>query len=821
MFRKLDAITITLMFIISAFIGVIFYLSDKSTNEQEYTQYYHKMETLDHMQMNFDNFLHRSLNFTNYDDISQELDKFDKTLKELETSNLYAIYGERFKEHFELIRATYSDEVDLIEYQKSINAVIVNSIHYLFDLRTTIATSSGVSTDEIQHVDEVLFLMMQLFSGLEGQENIINNLLNSISSHKDKNINYFYTQVHVLQTNLSYLKDPLAEHKALALGEKIEKAMVELEEINVFQIEKYKELNLVFTFGMIFLLIVLILLHHHSLGQKEYMRLTTTVFDNINEGIIVTDENKVILSVNQAFEKMLGYTPEECIGRTPNIFKSKLHSPQFYAAMWQDITFNDSWEGQIKDKAKDGSIVTTWLSISVVRDENGEIVNYISIHTNLSEIIKSQERIKFLAYHDSLTSLPNRLNFEERLNTILKAAEANAHKVNILFIDLDRFKVINDTLGHDVGDVLLKKVAQKIREVIRDEDMLYRIGGDEFVVVLEDVKTKNEVIKRATKILETLEQQIIAVGNKLNTTASIGIASYPDNAKDMVTLVKYADSAMYRAKDLGKNRYHFFTDELSIVMNDKLQIEQELRQAIANKELFLNFQPQYNLDTKAVVSVEALLRWNNEKLGIIPPDQFIPIAEDSGLIIEIGEFVFRESCAFLKASNEVGHKLERIAINVSTQQFHEKNIVGIFKDIVAEYGLMTSNIEIEITERYIMECTSDNFTILDELRESGFKISIDDFGTGYSSMSYLKILPIDTIKIDKSFVDDLPSDLNDVAISKAIIALSNSLGYHTIAEGIENKEQEDFLRDNACEIGQGYYFSRPLTQEAFFNFMKV
>lgn len=310
------------------------------------------------------------------------------------------------------------------------------------------------------------------------------------------------------------------------------------------------------------------------------------------------------------------------------------------------------------------------------------------------------------------------------------------------------------------------------------------------------------------------------MGHTLSTSASIGIANYPNDATDLITLVKYADSAMYKAKDLGKNRFHFFTDSLSSDMNKRLEIEQELRHALTDNELYLNFQPQYNLKTKKIIAAEALVRWNSKVLGFIGPDIFIPIAEESGLIVDIGEFVFRESCRFMKESIAAGHDMKHIAVNVSTQQFKEGGIVQTFKDILQEFELDASYVEIEITERYIMESTKDNLSILDNLRDTGFEISIDDFGTGYSSMSYLKQLPVDTLKVDKSFVDDVPHDADSVAITNAILALSNALGYHSVAEGIETQEQEDFLAQNNCELGQGYLFSRPLSQEKFFEFMR-
>ena len=943
MSRKIDAITLTLSLVIVVFMATLGYLYNKSKHEKDFAYYQNKLEVLLFIEKDFDTFLHSSLYFTNYDQIANELNRFDHILKNLETSFTHEHYGPILEKKFLLIREAFIQESDLLEYHKSINSVTRNSIHYLFDLRRTISDSKDISLHEKRKIDELFFLMMQLYSGLSAQEDTIKSVLlkAKVKKYTNVNINYFYSQSEIFINNIAYLKESFVEHKEIALMQKIDAVMTILENIDKKQTHENQKLNILFTLGLIGLLVTLIVLHRRSLRvhkelssfkiaiehsdnsivmtdldhnityvnesfenntgytkeevigknpsilksgltneniygemqellengkswngefinkrkdesifyerayiipifinnvvdsyiaiklditeyilQKEHMKLAAVVFDNVEEGIVVTDADQKIISVNRALENMLGFERGECIGKTPKIFQSQHQGAQFYKRMWDEINENGVWQGKIQDRTKKGDLVTSWLSISVVKDEQGVITNYISIHTNLADIIKSQERIDFLAYHDSLTELPNRLNFEENLTHSLKVAKRTKTKLAILFIDLDRFKVINDTLGHHVGDELLKKVASIIKSLLRDVDMLSRIGGDEFVVTLENITSSEDLAHIALKILREISKPITALGHTLNTSASIGIAVFPNDAEDVVTLLKYADSAMYKAKDLGKNRFHFFTNELSSNISNRLKIEQELRSAIKKNEFYLHFQPQYNLTTKKVISVEALLRWNNENLGFIPPDKFIPIAEDSGLIVEIGYFVFRESCAFLKASNEAGHGLERIAINVSTQQFQEGDLVTKFEEIVKEFGLNAESIEIEITERYIMESTTNNLTILDQLREGGFKISIDDFGTGYSSMSYLKKLPVDTIKIDKSFVDDLPHGANDVAITNAIIALSNSLGYHTVAEGIETQEQENFLQENSCEIGQGYLFSRPLDKSAFFEFMK-
>lgn len=440
---------------------------------------------------------------------------------------------------------------------------------------------------------------------------------------------------------------------------------------------------------------------------------------------------------------------------------------------------------------------------------------------DINEKLKNQkDEINFIAYHDHLTNLPNRVNFKDKLEHAIKVAKRSEKQIAILFVDLDRFKFINDTLGHHIGDSMLQTVANRIKKVLRETDTLARIGGDEFTVILENIKNENDPAFVSEKILSTVKEPIEIKNYTLNTTASIGIALYPADGKDSATITKNADNAMYLAKDEGKNNYQYYTKKLSKDIHKKLKIEHKLKSAIENKELSLVYQPQYNIQTGKVVGAEALLRWNSKELGNVPPSDFIPISEDSGAIITIGKWVFMNACKeFLKWKN-MGLSLDFIAINASSVQFNQQDIVKSFEYIVDTLGIDAKNVEIEITERYIMEHTEQNKTILDELRKIGFKISVDDFGTGYSSMSYLKKLPLDAIKIDKSFIDDIPSNQNDTEITKAIIALSKSLDYKVIAEGIEQQDQEDFLSHYKCDIGQGYLFSKPLTSEEFIEFLK-
>ena len=543
--------------------------------------------------------------------------------------------------------------------------------------------------------------------------------------------------------------------------------------------------------------------------QNNKLAQAASVFENTEEAIIIADKEGKVLSINSAFTKIYGYTLEEVQGKSLRTLHSQAQNKQFYQEMWQQIEENGIWRGKIINKTKDGELIPVWTTIKRIVDDKGEVVNYTAIQTDLREIESSQAKADYLAYHDPLTGLYNRINFEEYLKHALTIAKRNDTQLALLFIDLDRFKVINDTLGHDIGDKVLIQVAQKLKSLLRESDFIARWGGDEFVVILENITSASDAALVANNIIDALQKPVKVDKHKLLTTASIGISLFPENGEDIQTLIKHADSAMYLAKDEGKNNYRYYTHDLSREIQKKLDIDMALHNALDNHEMYMVFQPQYSLKTDEIISAEALIRWENEKLGFVPPDQFIPIAEDSGAIIKIGYFVFEESCKALCRFKEAGLNLQYIAVNVSSIQFREVHLLDTFLAIVQRYGLKASDIEIEITERFMMEQTTQNMRLLQKFRDKGFKISIDDFGTGYSSMSYLKELPVDTIKIDKSFVDDIGEGSSNNVIIEAIIALAKTLGYSIVAEGIETKEQEMFLQDVRCDLGQGYLFSKP------------
>lgn len=434
------------------------------------------------------------------------------------------------------------------------------------------------------------------------------------------------------------------------------------------------------------------------------------------------------------------------------------------------------------------------------------------------KILRNKKEVYYLAYHDTLTKLPNRTEFERYINILIVKPKKERKDFVLFFIDLDRFKVINDTLGHDIGDGMLIVLAQRICKVLGEKNMLARIGGDEFVAIIERKKDIKNIEKLVTDIAASIRTPIQIREYNLNTTASIGIAKYPQDGYDKNTLLKHADSAMYHAKDKGRDTYAFYTEQLSIDIQRRLELEQELVHALKKKEFSVYYQPQYRLATGDITGVEALVRWNSELLGAVSPEEFISVAEDTGLIVELGYYIFEVACGTYVEWTEQGIDINSMAINISSVQLRQPDAFFQFKKIIDSTGIDAKHIEIELTERYIMEYTIEKLTILDDLRDLGCRISIDDFGTGYSSMSYLRSLSIDTIKIDKSFIADLPDNQHDAEVSKAIVVLSQSLGYEVIAEGIETLEQEALLESYNCDMGQGYYFAKPMSGDDIIAF---
>jgi diguanylate cyclase (GGDEF)-like protein/PAS domain S-box-containing protein len=554
---------------------------------------------------------------------------------------------------------------------------------------------------------------------------------------------------------------------------------------------------------------------------EDKLRQASTIFMHVTEGVVITDAEVKVLAVNQAFCDISGYTEEELLGKTPQTWRSQQQDDVFYQTMWNSINSKKQWRGEIINRRKNGDLYPAWLTISAVSDESGRITNYVSIVSDISNIKQSQERIEYLAHHDVLTGLPNRHLLNDRLEHAIQRAHRNKTLVAVMFLDLDNFKSINEGLGHPVGDKVLKVAADRLDQVVRDEDTVARIAGDEFSIILEDIVDTESVAILASKILAAYASPFNIDHHELHVSASIGISLYPDDGDDVTSLVKNADAAMHQAKDKGKGCYCFYTQALTSAALDRLHLENQLRKALAQDEFKLFYQPQYALNTGKLIGAEALIRWQNKELGLVSPDKFIPLAESTGLILPIGEWVLYEACRQIKTWHDDGLDLPRMGVNVAGQQVQHGDIVHTVKSVLEATSLDPMYLELEITESFIMRQAEEAISTLRALKELGVTLAIDDFGTGYSSLSYLKILPINKLKVDRSFVKDIPNDKNSEAIVRAVIVLGKSLQLEVIAEGVETEAQEAFLKSEACDEVQGFYYSRPVPADEFTKILQL
>ena len=549
-------------------------------------------------------------------------------------------------------------------------------------------------------------------------------------------------------------------------------------------------------------------------------------YEQSHEAILVTNGDNLIVAANGAFCRLSGYTADELIGHNPRMLAAGRASPEFYSAMWTALKTRDFWEGEIWNKRKDGTTYPRWLKIAVLRNADGSVQNHVANFTDISASKEVAERLAYLAYHDPLTNLPNRLAFESQLAQSLRICERENHQLALMLIDLDNFKNINDTLGHQVGDELLQKVAMRLRECVRSSDLVARIGGDEFVVVLPEIETPLTAARVASKIQSNLADNYRIGDHVLYATPSIGISLFPIDGADPCTLLRNADTAMYHAKSAGRNNHQFYTARMNEAAGERLQMENELRQAISaispsTSEFSLHFQPQIQTATGRVIGLEALLRWNSPTFGSVPPLRFITIAEETGLIQPLGDWVIWETCRLIRCFKEQGIENIRVAINISAQQLRHENLLLLVRGALSCYDLRPQDIELEVTESTAMENPETTLSILDQLSAMGIMLAIDDFGTGYSSLAYLKHLPIQRLKLDRSFVKDIETDANDAAICTATIALGHSLGLELVAEGVETTEQQNFLASLNCDTLQGYLYSKPMPFEETLAYLKA
>jgi diguanylate cyclase (GGDEF)-like protein/PAS domain S-box-containing protein len=545
------------------------------------------------------------------------------------------------------------------------------------------------------------------------------------------------------------------------------------------------------------------------------LRQSAAVFESSGEGVIITDPEERIVAVNRAFTAITGYSEDDVLGETPRLLSSGLQDEAFYRTLWESLREADFWQGEMWNRRKDGEVYPELLSISAVRDGEGTLTNYVAVFADITEVKRSQAELDFLANHDPLTELPNRRLFNERLLHALDQRQREGGSLAVLFLDLDDFKNVNDSLGHPTGDQLLKAVADRLSGRMRSGDTLARIGGDEFLVLLEGVDGAEGAAVAAQKLLDAFREAFPVDGRELSLAASLGISLFPGDGEDAETLIKNADAAVFRAKEAGRNQYQFYTAELTATASERLDLERGLRWALEHDQLEVHFQPQVELASGRIVGAEALLRWPHPEKGLISPARFIPVAEDTGMILPIGERVLAAACRRGREWREAGHALQRMAVNVSAVQVQRQDLPGLLRRIVGETGFDPVCLEVEVTEAIFLRETERAIEVLGELRDMGVETAIDDFGTGFSSLGYLKQLPVDTLKIDKSFVGDIPADANDAAIVRTIIAMGRSLGLQVVAEGVETEAQAAFLRAEGCALGQGYLYSAPVPADEF------
>lgn len=553
--------------------------------------------------------------------------------------------------------------------------------------------------------------------------------------------------------------------------------------------------------------------------NEESLRLAATVFENTDEGILITDKDGIIVAANPAFTEITGYTEQEAIGQSPRLLQSGYHDTAFYQRLWKSLLVHDRWQGEIWNQHKNLRIFPEWLTISAVKNAQNVTTHYVAVFSDISVIKEAQEALTFQANHDPLTNLPNRKLLRQRIELAIQRAERQRRQIAVLFIDLDRFKNVNDTMGHSVGDALLIEAARRMSALLRPSDTLARWGGDEFVLLVEEDVSVANVSGLADKLLDVFRQSLMVEVHEIDITTSIGVSLYPDNAGDVDSLLSQADMAVYQAKDEGRNGLQFYEARFGVDVEERMKLEVALRRVVKRGELLLHYQPQIDLDSGRLIGVEALLRWQHPELGIVPPARFIPIAEDVGAIHEIGDWVLEEACRQFSAWRNAGVEVPRIAVNLSAQQIERITLLATMERLLGQYGLKPTELELEVTESSLMRKVESVGRVLDGLRALGLQLSVDDFGTGYSSLSYLKRLPVQRLKIDRSFVQDIGLDANDESLVRAITALGHSLSLELVAEGVEREEQLAFLRKVGCEYAQGYFFARPMTADGVAEFV--
>lgn len=554
---------------------------------------------------------------------------------------------------------------------------------------------------------------------------------------------------------------------------------------------------------------------------REQQRLAATVFENAPEGIFILDQRFRFIAVNARFEQITGYSESSVLGRQVLDEKAKEYNRENYLSITASLKENGFWEGEIIERRRNGEQYPQWLQMSAVRDEQKRVIRYVGMMSDLTSRKETEQQLQFLSNYDRLTGLANRNQFREHLHKALTLARLNREKVVMLMIDLDRFKPINESLGHEIGDRLLKEAAERIAQQTGNDDILARVGGDEFTVLFEQHGGQAAISQQCQKIINAMKKPFMLDGHELLLGASIGISVFPETAKEAQGMINQADLAVNQAKRRGGNNYQFYSNTMQTASVEQLALETSLRKAIFKNEFVVYYQPKMDLDNNGVTGVEALVRWQHPTMGLLPPSEFIPLAEETGLISAIGELVLERSCRQAYAWHKSGLGDIRVSVNLSAHQFRKGNVAEIVDRVLESTGLPPHLLELELTESLIMEDMEQNIELLQQLRKRGIELALDDFGTGYSSLSYLKRFPVDTLKIDRSFIMDLDNSEDDAAITRAIIDMAHSLQMKVVAEGVETNAHLAILRTMDCDTIQGYLISKPVPEQALLELLRT
>lgn len=555
--------------------------------------------------------------------------------------------------------------------------------------------------------------------------------------------------------------------------------------------------------------------------SKSPPRLAATVFEAASEGIVIFDPDYNILTVNQAFSRVTGYGQEDMVGRKVTDIASSRDARRHFQAIHQALEQTGYWQGELVETRKNGELYPQWLQLSVVRDGAGNMSHIVGFFADLSARRESEERMRYLTHFDELTGLANRSLFKERLREANQRVRQGGRSLALLHINLDRFKLLNDSLGHEVADQLLKQVSRRLGSALPEADTIARLSGDEFAVLFDSYGNLSSLARVTGRLLAKLRTPIVVAGHELVVSASVGISLLPDSAREIPALVSQANIAMQHAKHLGGNNFQFFTESLQASTLERLQLEIQLRKAIEDRQLEVFYQPKLSLASRRLDAAEALVRWRHPERGMVPPGDFISLAEETGLIVSIGEIVLREACRQACEWQNQGLEPIRVSVNLSVHQLRQGKLVSLVRQVLEETGLAPQWLELELTESQLLDSVDHIIATFQQLRELGVKLAIDDFGTGYSSLSYLKRFPVDYVKIDQAFIRGLGEGTEDAAITRAIIAMAHSLGLKVVAEGVETQAQLDFLRSNDCDEVQGYLISRPIEASVLADLLKA